>query len=279
MEYETVETMGDQVFPHHMKVNRRNIRAASLRVASRERKASFDHLDSYLQFTPRYEATVASLTHNDYCIHAAIRPALMPEKWPDAKKARRRSYDRVCEHVLHFLNATLKEQAAARQSLERSVRGEGADDGFQLRFKPPAPLPPTARQLSQFIRQHGAEKAMELLRAEYVRAYGAENGAEAARSFPAAAVDVLLKDGDGQLALSVLILFEKDNSKDMMFQLKLGEARALTGDRAGAVTAYRSAAKLLADLEKARGPQPVYKYLIEQGLKELGESEPPKKDK
>jgi hypothetical protein len=270
MEYVTVEAMGDQVFPHHMTVNGRNIRAASLRVASRERKANFDHLDSYLRFAPRYEATVAGLTHNDYCTHAAIRPALMPEKWPDAGKARRRGYDRVCEHVLHFLNATLKGQAAARQSLERGVRGEGLDDGFRLRFKPPAPPHRTARQLSQLIRRHGAEKAVELLRAE--------NGAEAARSFPAAAVDVLVKDGDGRLALSVLNLFEKVDAKDMMFQLKLAEARALTGDRAGAVAAYRTAARLLPDFEKARGPRPVYKYLIEQGLKELGESEPPKKD-
>ena len=43
---------------------------------------------SYLKFAPRYEATVASLGHNDYLTHGAIRPALMPEKWTDAKKAR-----------------------------------------------------------------------------------------------------------------------------------------------------------------------------------------------
>src|SRR5262245_10553836 len=280
--YGPLQASGNDPLEHQMKVNKNNIRAASLRVASRERKANFEHLEPFLKFAPRYEATVASLTHNDYCIHAAIRPALMPEKWPDAKKARRQSYDRVCEHVLHFLNATLKEQAAARQCLERGVRGElgdGLDDGFQLRFKPPAPRPRTARQLAQHIRQHGADKAMELLRSEYIRAYGAGKGAEAARALPGAAVDVLVKDGDGTLALSVLILFQKDNAKDMMFQIRLGEARALTGDRAGAVTAYRSAAKLLPDFEKAQGPQPVYKYLIDQGLKERGESEPPKKDR
>src|SRR4029077_9983805 len=132
-----------------------NIRAPSLRFASKEREAKFDYLEPYLKYTPHYEATVIALKHNDYLTHGALGPALMPEKWPDAKKARRLSYDRVCEHVLYFLGATLNRQAAARASLARSVRGEGLDEGFKLQFKPAAPLPPTARQLSQYVRQHG----------------------------------------------------------------------------------------------------------------------------
>src|SRR5262249_37540866 len=123
LEYVSVDDSGAEPLQHHMKVNKDNIRAAALRLASRERKANFEHLEPYLNYAPRYEATVASLTHNDYLTHGAVRPALMPEKWPDAKKTRRLSYDRVCEHVLYFLGATLKQQAAAREALQRSIRG------------------------------------------------------------------------------------------------------------------------------------------------------------
>jgi hypothetical protein len=267
LEYSSVESSGVEPLQHHMKVNKENIRAASLRVASRERKANFDHLDPYLKFTPRYEATVAALTHNDYLTQGAIRPALLPEKWPDPRKARRQSYDRLCEHVLAFLDTTLKQQAAARESLQRSVRGEGLDDGFQLRFKPPAPLPPTQRQLAQYVRRHGAEKTAELM-----RSFGDATG-----GFASPVADVLLKDGDAKVALSLLALVEKDCSREVWFPVRLGQARVLTGDREGARAAFRKAAELLSDLEKTEEPWPVWKYLIQQGLKELGQSEPPKK--
>src|SRR5262249_59507951 len=95
----------------------------------------------------------------------AIRPALMPEKWPDLKGTRRTGYDRLCRHVLLFFDATLKQQAAARASLERSVRGEGLDDGFRLKFKPAAPVRPTNPQIANYLKQHGVEKTVEFVRA------------------------------------------------------------------------------------------------------------------
>jgi Flp pilus assembly protein TadD len=175
----------------------------------------------------------------------------------------------MCEHVLHFLGATLKQETAPREALERSVRGEGLDDGFRLRSKPADKVRPTPRQLAQYSRQHGAEKAVELM-----RSFGDETGVAAS-----AATDVLLKDGDAKAALALLALVEKKNSKEVWFQVRLGQARTLTGDRAGARAAYRKAAELLPAVEKTRGPQPVSKFLIEQGLKELGQSEPPPKDR
>jgi dienelactone hydrolase len=263
LEYDSVETSGVEALKCHMKENKDNIRAPSLRFASRERKANFDYLEPYLKDTPHYEATVVALKHNDYLTHGAMGPALLPEKWPDAKKARRQSYDRVCEHVLYFLDATLNRQAAARTSLERSVRGEGLDEGFKLQFKPAAPLPPTARQLSQYVRQYGAEKAVELM-----RSFGGT--ADAA----SAAARVLLEDGDAKTAISLLTLLEKDNPKlAPIIQALLGETRALTGDREGALAAFRKGQELMAGDTTVH---PYWKEVIEEGLKELGQSEPSK---
>ncbi len=270
LEYTTVESSGVEELQHQMKMNKETIRAASLRFASRERKPRFEHLDPYLKFAPRYEATVASLTHNDYLTQSAIRPALLPEKWPDAKQARRRSYDRVCEHVLHFLDATLGQRAAARESLERSIRGEGLDEGFTLRFKPPTPLPPTNWQLAQFIQKHGVEKAADLVRPFPGPVKGRLSGA----------AFVLLQEGDAKVALSVLTLIEKDCSEEAGYQAMLGQARARTGDRDGARGAFHKAAELLpGDKTVSSGFRPVWKHFIRQGLKELGEPEPLKKDR
>jgi dienelactone hydrolase len=262
LEYDSVETSGVASLQSHMKENKENIRAPSLRFASKEREANFDYLEPYLKYTPHYEATVTALKHNDYLTHGALGPALMPEKWPDAKKARRLSYDRVCEHVLYFLDATLNRQPAARASLERSVRGEGLDEGFKLQFKPQAPVPPTARQLSQYVRQHGAEKAVEL-----IRSFGgsADSASAAAR--------VLLQDGDAKTAIPLLAVIAKDHPKLAQIQAMLGEARALTGDREGALAAFRKGQELMAGDTTV---EPYWKGVIEEGVKELGQSEPSK---
>jgi dienelactone hydrolase len=262
LEYDTLESSGVDRLISHMKANKENIRAATLRFASRERHAHFEHLDPYLKYVPRYEATVASLTHNDYLIHGAVRPALLPEKWPDAKKARRTSYDRLCQHTLYFLDATLKQRAEARESLQRSVRGEGLDEGFKLQFKPPDPVRPTPRQLSQFVRRLGTEK-----------------GAEMMRSFPDGAGNavgagfVLLRDGDVKIALPHLQLAAKSYPKRAGIQAMLGQALTITGDRAAALTAFRKAVELLPGDASVGGLRAYWKYVIDNGLEELGHPE------
>ncbi|MEO2089586.1 MAG: hypothetical protein ABGY75_08840, partial [Gemmataceae bacterium] len=137
----------------HFEANRRNVRAAVLRFASRENKPKFDTLEPYLKFAPRYEVTVGSLTHNDYISQGAVRPTLLPDRWHETRaKAVRRGYDRVCEHTLQFLDMALKESAEAKTFLEKSVRGDGLDDDFKLVFRPASPPPPTARQLAAYTR-------------------------------------------------------------------------------------------------------------------------------
>src|SRR5262249_31827985 len=157
---------------------------------------------------------------------------------------------------LYFLDATLKQQAAARESLERRLRGEGLDDGFKLRFKPPAPIPPTQWQLAQYVQKHGPEKAAEL-----VQSFPAGN---VARRLNGAAF-VLLQEGDAKVALTVLTRIEKDLPKDAGVQAMLGQARALTGDRVGAATAFRKAAELLPGDKTVGGLRPYWKHVIEEG--------------
>jgi dienelactone hydrolase len=269
-EYIAVEDTGAEPLVFHMRTNKGNIRASALRFASTERKANFDFLEPHLKYAPRYEAAVTSLTHNDYLTHGAIGPALLPEKWPDPKGARRTSYERLCRHVLLFFDATLKQQAGARESLQRSVRGEGLDDGFRLKFKPAAPVQPTHRQMAVYLKEHGVDKTLELL-----------------RSIPDAppwrlpgAAHVLLKEHDAEAALPGLRWAAKEYPKSPIYQVWLGEALALTGDRLGALTAYRKAAELFPDddeMAKNERLREGYRYQIDKGLKDLGTSEPPPK--
>jgi dienelactone hydrolase len=272
LEYGSIEDTGIEPLIFHMRTNKGNIRAASLRFAGRPNlKVNFDFLEPHLKHSPRYGAAVASLTHNDYLTHGAIGPALMPEKWPDPKGARRTSYDRVCRHVLLFFDATLKEQAAAREALEKSARGEGLDDGFKLTFKPAALAPPTVGQLADSLKQHGLEKTLELVRSI----------PDARPNWVAGAASTLVEEGDTTAALPALRWAVKEYPTHTLYQIWLGQALAVTGDRAGALAAYRKAAELFPHDETINNERTreAYKYLINKGLKELGAPEPPPKDR
>lgn len=265
-EYVAVEDCGAEPLVFHMRTNKGNIRAAVLRFASTERKANFNYLEPHLKYAPRYHAAVAGLTHNDYLMHGAIRPALLPEKWPDPKGTRRTSYDRICRHVLLFFDATLKHRAAAREALQKSVQGEGLDDQFKLRFQSAAPVPPTNPQVADYLKRHGVEKTLELVRSPAGRP----------TSRLAAGACCLVRDGEALAALPALRLAIKEEPTVAAYQVWLGQALALTGDRAGARAAYCKAAELLPGDKSAEGAREAYKFLIDKGLKELGPTEPPK---
>jgi hypothetical protein len=193
----------------------------------------------------------------------------LPEKWPDPKGARRTSYDRICRHILLFYDATLKRQVAARESLEKSARGEGLDDGFRLKFKPAAPIPPTNGQIANYLKEHGLEKTLELVRSSTDRPTGRL----------AASASLLLGDGEAAAALPALRFAIKQEPTVAAYQVYLGEALTLTGDRAGARAAYRKAAELLPGDKSMIGYERAregYKYRIDKGLKDLGPPGPPK---
>jgi hypothetical protein len=267
-EYAAIEDSGIEPLMFHMRTNKGNIRAAALRFSGRSTlKTNFSFLEPHLKYAPDYQAAVAGLTHNDYLNHGAIGPALLPAKWPDAKGKRRTNYDRICRHILLFFDASLKQQAVAREALEKSVRGEGLDDGFKFNFKPAAPVPPTNGQLASYLKQHGLEKTLELIRSI--------PGVPPIRV--AGAASVLVKDGDAAAALPALRWAAKEYPKFTTLQVLLGQALAITGDRTGALAAYRKAAELFPKDDEAKNERfrETYKYLIDKGLKDLGAPDPP----
>src|SRR5262249_32572538 len=162
------------------------------------------------------------LTHNDYLTHGAIGPALLPDKWPDEKKARRTSYDRLCRHVLLFFDATLKQKPEAREALERSVRGEGLDDGFRLTFKSAALARTTQAQVASYLKEHGVEKTLAFIRS----ISGQPTDQVATAAF------VLLKAHDAEAALPALRYATNESPKVTSYQVWLGQALSQTGDRA-----------------------------------------------
>lgn len=259
-EYDSLSA-GPELLQLHMKRNKRNIRAATLRVASTERKPQFEYLDPYLTFVPRYEASITSLTHNDYLSHGAIRPDLMPEKWPDARKSRRASYDRLSEVIFNFLDASLKQRPEARAFLSQSVERSASDSRLQLQFKAAAPVPPTQRQMAQSLRQHGADATIAMLRAF---------PDDLVQSKLVGGIITLLSDDDVKTALASLLVAERTYPKNAGIQTMLGQVLARTGDKSGAEQAYRKALVLLPDDGTAGAFGPMWKSQIERGLKELG---------
>jgi tetratricopeptide (TPR) repeat protein len=260
-----IDSPGFAKLKTHLQDNKRNLRAPTLRFASRENEPKFATLEPYLKFAPRYEATVASLEHNDYLTHGAIRPALMPDKWADAKKARavRVSYDRVCEHVLRFLDATLKQRAEAREFLQRSLRGEGLDEEFRLQFRHPAPAPPTARQLALLVRQHGVGKAADLLRS-------CRDDVEVGGDGIGGAGKILVDEGRVKEALALFTRAAEIFPKSMAIQSGLGNVLALTGDRKGAIAAYRRGMELIPGETKDEKLRTRWKKEFERDLEKLG---------
>jgi len=258
-EYDSLSA-GPELLQLHMRLNQNNIRAATLRVASTERQPRFEYLDPYLQFVPRYEASITSLTHNDYLTHGAIRPDLLPEKWPDARKDRRASYDRLSEVIFNFLDVTLKQRPEAGAFLSQRVADSATDDRLHLRFKAATPRPPTQRQMALYLRHYGAERAIAMLRAFPVRAESKIVGG----------IIALLNDDDITTALPSLLLAEQNYPKNAGIQAMLGRVLARTGDKTGAERAYRKALVLLPDDNTVGGLRPYWKSQIERGLKELG---------
>jgi pimeloyl-ACP methyl ester carboxylesterase len=251
---------GPEQLQFHMKLNKNAIRAATLRVASINRKPHFEYLDPYLKFVPRYEASLTSLTHNDYLTHGAIRPALMPGHWPDSTLDRRASYDRLSEVIVNFLDASLKQRPDARAFLARNVEGKGPDNRLNLQFRGPAPIPPTQRQMAQYLRQHGPEETMAMLKAF----------PDLARSKMIGGLIALLGDDDVKTALPSLMLAEKSYPSNAGIEAMLGQALARTGDKAGAEKAFRRARELFPDDTTMGGFGAYWKIVIDRGLQELG---------
>jgi pimeloyl-ACP methyl ester carboxylesterase len=258
-EYDSLSA-GPELLQLHMKTHRTAIRAATLRVASTERSPHFEYLDPYLAFVPRYGAAITSLKHNDYLTHGAIRPDFFPGKWPDARHDRRASYDRLCELVATFLDATLRGRAGADTLLADMATHSGPDSRLSLRFTPALSPPPTQRQMALLLQQRGAAYTIDLLRA-----------------FPAVAQSkmvggliTLVSDGDFSTALPALRVAEHTYPGNAGIEALLGQVLLQTGDRRGAERAFRQGLALLATDSTMGAFRSYWEGQIQRGLKELG---------
>ena len=161
VEYGGLEWPGFAPLKLQLEAGKRNS-APALLFAARRRHPQFETFDSYLRFAPRYEATVDYLDHNDYVSHGVLGKTLRMER--DRVAPARRSYDRICEHVLQFLNAYVKQDRTALAWLQQRTQGAGLDESFELRYKAPRPQPPTGRQIVSLLDRQGPEKTLALLR-------------------------------------------------------------------------------------------------------------------
>lgn len=258
-EYDSLSE-GPELMQLHMKQHRTAVRAATLRVASIERTPHFEYLDPNLTFVPRYEAAITSLKHNDYLTHGAIGPDLLPEKWPDVHHDRRASYDQLCEVVANFLDATLRQQAAARTYLANISAHNGPDARLSLRLIPATPPPPTQRQMALLLQQHGAAYTIELLRAFPAIAQGKMVGG----------LLTLVSDDDFATALPALRVAASTYPGNVGIQVLLGQVLLQTGDRSGAEQAFRKGLSMM-ETDSTMGVfRGMWERRIRRGLKELG---------
>src|SRR5262249_39252655 len=141
------------------------------------------------------------------------------------------SYDRLAEVIRNFLDASLQQKPEAKAFLLRSVERSASDDRLNLQFRAAAPVPPTQRQMAQYLRQHGADASTAMLRAF----------PDVAESRLVGGIITLLSDDDIKTALPSLLLAEKMYPKNAAIQVMLGTVLARTGDNSGAEQAYRKA--------------------------------------
>ncbi|MEO2089415.1 MAG: hypothetical protein ABGY75_07950, partial [Gemmataceae bacterium] len=157
----------------------------------------------------------------------------------------------------------LKESSEAKTFLEKSVRGDGLDDDFKLVFRPASPPPPTARQLAAYTRKHGLEKAVELIRA-------CRDDIEVGGDGVGGAVQLLTDDGRMTDAVTLITRSADIFPKSMAIHSRLGQVLTVTGDRTGALAAYRTALDLV-DGETADEPtKSRLKKELEAKVKEFG---------
>lgn len=262
LEYVTLDHPGIEKLKAQLRAGRVNLRAATLRFASQSKTTEFAHLQPYLRYGPAYSAAVASLDHNDYLTHGAVRPALLADA--DKAKAVRLGYDRVCEHVRRFLDATLKDRSDGRDFLARSVAGEGLDAAFTLRYQAAVPAPPTARQLFALIRRDGLDKAMGIIRS-------AREDVEVGGDGIGGAGKLLIDAGELKLALALFTRTAEVFPESLPVYSNLGMARTLVGDRDGAKAAYRKAVELLPAATSDERTRARWKKELEQALRKVSE--------
>jgi dienelactone hydrolase len=217
----------------------RNFSVPLLLFASSQNRPHFSNWDR-LRYAARFEATVEHLEHDDYITHGAISGDLLPGRrfLPEKQRLVRTSYDLVCRHTLRFFDAHLKGDAEAQAFLQDSADGCGSRLGpLTLRYREPAAVAPSARQLIQHVVEQGPEEALGVVarfeseldeRSFYDMAYGLQDW------------------GNRQEILALLTLCAQVAPASWTVFQELCRDLARSGDRQGAVAAYCQALELTA---------------------------------
>jgi hypothetical protein len=168
--------------------NRKNMTGPLLMVANPH---AFFQLADSLSSARRYYLTIRDLDHNDFISQGGIGTALRYQlRFPDSARGRadaldsgeakdkasldavKTAYESLCVYILRFLDAALKDDAAAKAFLERQYRDTKLD-GVAPHVvyvaegcTGPEPYtegnsqPPTPRQVRSFLREHGSAKTI-----------------------------------------------------------------------------------------------------------------------
>ncbi len=125
--YQGIATLGpDCLTEPVLKKNVKNARCPMLFAARPE--AAFEFTDA-LEYAERYYLTVKYLEHNDFISQGVLRRFLESRAKPDDPTIReklervRAGYTAVCEYVLTFLDAYLKENSRQRARLKKASAG------------------------------------------------------------------------------------------------------------------------------------------------------------
>jgi pimeloyl-ACP methyl ester carboxylesterase len=221
----TVEYVGldEPRFAHTKASLERNVKSPIpvVMFADRERQPKFETFDPYLKFAPRFEFGTPALEHNAFVSQGAMLK----------DDAVRRTYESVCIVALKFLDAYLKADAPALQWLHAG--GGGAP--LHMRYRAPAPLPPTGAQLAHLYRGEAPAPAQEI--ASLMKASDAETIVDAA--------SVLFDAGQKKEAITLLQAGGRVHARSAVIEMAIGEALQQTGDAAGAASAFDKALALL----------------------------------
>jgi hypothetical protein len=236
----------------------RQPRAAVLLFAQQTAPVKLDTFRQYLFFTPYYEATVSYLKHDDFLTHGAVR-GQFDSGADQAEAARvRASYGMVCDRVLTFLDAYVKQDAEALSALKSLT---GSRQGVNQTFFAPENPPPTARQIVIMIGQSGVENVLGIL--QQLRYVSEPAVLDAGR--------ILLENKQYSEADAVQRFDDLRFPDSFPGKLFLAELQAAKGDKGRSMITYR---KLMNELPHSRVPEPFRQFLMnqaERGMAELKE--------
>jgi dienelactone hydrolase len=189
--------------------------------ADRTRHPRFEAFEPYLKFAPRYEAGTPALEDTAFVSQGAI----------GKDDPARRSYEAVCALTLDFLDAHLRGSSDALQRL----RAADSAGPLHLRYRQPAPLPPTGAQIVRLYRAEGPANPQALTALLKSAEPGAVLGA----------ASILSAGAEKKQAADLLKSAARLHPRSAVLHRALGDALQQTGDSEGASAAYEKALALL----------------------------------